>query len=123
MTELKKKVVNYLLLDGKKAINEKKIKASFKKFNMDLKKKAKNIIQLVIHWSSFVFKYSTKANSSYFFLQKERIFFAIKQIIKFDFFKKNIETYKKELQLHKKSQSKFVANKKLLHFYRWNVNK
>lgn len=123
MIELKKKVIKYLLSSGKKSINEKKLKTSFKKLNINLKKKVKSILQYILYWSSFIFKYSTKTNSSYFFVSKERIFFAIKQIVKFNFFEKSLETFKKELQVEKKLQNKFLINKKLLHFYRWNTNK
>jgi hypothetical protein len=123
MVQLKNKVVKYLLLSGKKSINEKKIKTSFKKLNINLRKRVKNILQYIIYWSSFIFKFSAKANSSYFFLSKERIFFAIKQILKFKFFEKNLESFKKELKVEKKVQNKFLTNKKLLHFYRWDLNK
>jgi hypothetical protein len=119
MIELKQKIVKYLLINGKKFTNEKKVITSFKKLNISYKKKVKNILQLLIHWSSFIFKYNTKVNSSYFFVYKERIFFAIKQIVKFNFFE-NLDVFNKELQVQKKLQSILVANKKLLHFYRWN---
>jgi hypothetical protein len=120
MVELKDKLVKYSLLSGKKAINEKKMKVSFKKFNINLKKKTTHVLQFIIYWSSFIFKYSSKTtNSSYFFVSKGRIFFALKQIVMLNFFNKRIEDFKKELTTHKKLQNKFVTNKKLLHFYRW----
>lgn len=123
MVEFKKKIIKYLLLSGKKAVNEKKIKTNFKQLNANSKKKVKSVVQFIIFWSSFIFKCSTKINSSYFFISRERIFFAIKQIIKFNFFKKSIEIFKKEFQLYKKMQNKFIITKNLLHFYRWNTNK
>lgn len=120
MVELKEKIIKYLLLSGKKVINEKKIKIYFKQLNTNSKKKVKSLVQFIIFWSSFIFKCSTKINRSYFFVSRERIFFAIKQIIKFNFFKKSIEIFKKEFLLYKKMQNKFVITKNLLHFYRWN---
>ena len=118
MIQLKEKIINFLLINGKKSINEKKIRISFKKLNCINKKRVLNILQFIIYWASFIFKFSAKSNSSYFFVSQERLFFAIKQIIRFNFFE-NLQVYNKEFQIQKKFQSKFVLNKKLLHFYRW----
>lgn len=121
MFELKTKIIKCLLVNGNKFLNEQKFKKRLKNISKYSKKNHAKIIQIVINYSSYIFKI-TKLNRPFYFNNKVRIAFAIKQSLNFIKNKKNDilnnNLLSKNLNLELVS-TKFNNAKKIFYFYRW----
>lgn len=140
---IKKKLVNHLLMHGKKTTSEKTFLKSFKSLQKDSKKQTKNLIKIALLQSTPIFKLhklsqkkrkkkNVKEIPAFIKNTRIRTSLAIKEIYASLKKKKNIsELIKKEIlllsqnkgessQLKNKSQEYILTKKHLLKFYRWN---
>lgn len=116
MFQLKKKIINYILIKGNKHLSEKLLKNSFKKFNRNSKKNSRELIQFFINYSSFVFKLKTRP--TFFLKTRARTSFSIKFIKKY-LLSNKVDNFEGLLVKKREIQKKIVASKRLLLFYRW----
>jgi hypothetical protein len=121
MFKFKQKIVNNLIIKGKKNLSENLFKNYLKIHNKKNLKKSKKLIQLIINLSTFIFKHSkTKNFNLYFKIPNNRILFALKQSVKYQFFNQKLTVFKTNQKIvEKKKQLELVLNKKILFFYRW----
>lgn len=121
MFELKTKIIKRLLVNGNKFLNEQKFKERLKNISKYSKKNHVKVIQIVINYSSYIFKI-TKLNKPFYFNNTVRIAFAIKQSLNFiktkksDILNNNLLSKNSNLELVNK---KFNGANKMFYFYRW----
>ena len=127
MFGLKLQMVNCILVNGKKSINEKKIKNIIKKLIKNNKKNSIFLLQLIVNLSFLVFRPDNANFFTYFFTDSSRVSFALKQVFKYYLLNKNIkftfleftEMSLKFTNLRKNYQFYTTTDNKLIHFYRW----
>lgn len=139
------KIINHLLVEGKKCTGEKILLKSFKDLQKNSKKQSKKILELAIVLASPTFKLHTltkkkrkkkkgKEIPAFISKIKIRISLAVKNIMITAKKKNENSTYLnlkdellvvaqgkgKTLELKQKDQEQILTKKHLLRYYRWN---
>ena len=141
--ELKNKIINHLILNGKKETGEKILLKSFKELQKSSKKQPKKLIKLALIFSTPIFKIykitikkkkkKIKKNLNIINNKKARISLAIKFILatlknkKSNYFYiklhneilLNLKSEGSAVQIKNKIQKQALLNKHFFYFYRW----
>lgn len=145
--EVKRKLINYLIVDGKKSKCEKIVSKSFKTLQMLSTKSSKKLVQLALVLNSPIFKLNTitpqkrkkkkqksKIIPAFIYKKSSRMHFAIKFIVVTAQKKKKQSIFTKlpeeillsslnksnAIETKKDNQKQALLNRHLFKYYRWH---